>query len=62
MEERCFSDLRQLASFLASTEAQHWRWAEVEIVDASGQKEFAHYSADALRSMIVASSRNPSCN
>jgi hypothetical protein len=62
LQERSFESLQELASFFHSPGASRWKWAEVEISTDPDRREIIHYSADALRGMIVASSLCPSMN
>jgi hypothetical protein len=62
LQERCFASLRELSSYFSSPKATRWQWAELEISAEDGQTQVVHYSADALRGMIVASCLQPSLN
>jgi hypothetical protein len=62
LQERSFPNLRELASFFASPDGFDWEWAEVEDAAIADSRQIVHYSADALRSMIMSSCREPSFN
>jgi hypothetical protein len=62
LQEQPFASLQELATFFASPDSSRWQWAEVEISAEPGHRQIVHYSADALRGMIVDSSRTPSLN
>jgi hypothetical protein len=56
------ADLRELATFFSSPKAARWRWAEVDIPAVQGYPRTVHYSADALRKLIVGANLSPSAN
>jgi hypothetical protein len=62
LQGRSFANLRKLQEFFASRAASRWQWAEVDISADPAFSQVIHYTADDLRAMVIASSREPSAN
>jgi hypothetical protein len=62
LQEKSFANLNDLARYFDSPNGARWKWAEVDISTDPDQPQIVHYSASALRGMVVASCRVPSYN
>jgi len=61
-QECRFDSIRALRDFFSTGETSPWEGAEVNISAVPGLPRIVDYSADRLRTMIMASGREPSLN